>query len=74
MPATRPHRKRISGAASQAPPRRPSTPYPGYLTDEWVDYAIAMMEREKPEKIRRDLVKLGILDKNGNYTARPRNE
>ena len=53
---------------------RPTTPYPGYITDEWFQYAMAMMERETPAKIKRDLVEFGILDKKGNYTAPHRND
>lgn len=74
MPATKPFRKRPSIATKQTLPKRPSNPYPGYLTDEWFRYAMAMMERETPAKIRRDLVKFGIIDKKGNYTALNRNE
>lgn len=74
MPATKPIRKLTSVATKQALPKRPSTPYPGYLTDEWFQYAMAMMERETPAKIKRDLVEFGIIDKKGNYTAPYRND
>jgi hypothetical protein len=74
MPATKLLRKRTSAATNQSLPKRPTTPYPGYLTDEWFQYAMAMMERETPAKIRRDLVEFGILDKKGNYTASYRND
>ncbi len=74
MPATKPPRKRTAAATKQALPKRPSNPYPGYITDEWFRYAMAMMERETPAKIRRDLVEFGIIDKNGNYTAPYRND
>ena len=55
-------------------PKRPEGPYPGYLTDEWFNYAVAMMKRRTPAEIRRDLVKFGIIDKKGNYTAPYRND
>jgi hypothetical protein len=74
MPATKLLRKRTSAATNQSLPKRPTTPYPGYLTDEWFQYAMAMMERETPAKIRRDLEEFGILDKKGNYTAPYRND
>jgi hypothetical protein len=35
---------------------------------------MAMMERETPAKIKRDLVEFGIIDKKGNYTAPYRND
>jgi len=74
MPVTKSPRKRRSVATKPPLPKRPSTPNPGYITDEWFRYAIAMMERETPAKIKRDLVKFGIIDKQGNYTAPYRNE
>ena len=74
MPATKPPRKRTAAATKQTLPKKPSTPYPGYITDEWFRYAMAMMELEKPAKIKRDLVKLGIIDKQGNSTAPYRND
>jgi len=74
MPATKHLRKRTSAAVKKTLPKRPSAPYPGYLTDEWFEYAMAMMKRETPAKIRRDLVKFGILDKEGNYTASSRSD
>jgi len=55
-------------------PKRPEGAYPGYMTDEWFEYAMAMMKRETPAKIKRDLVKFGILDKKGHYTAPYRND
>lgn len=74
MPATKSSSKRLATATKQALPKKPSTPYPGYLTDEWFEYAVAMMERETPAKIKRDLVKFGIIDNKGNYAAPYRND
>jgi hypothetical protein len=35
---------------------------------------MACMERVTPAEVRRDLVKFGIIDKKGNYTAPYRND
>ena len=69
MPATK--TKSSASKATRRPPapKRPSKPFPGYLTDEWYKYTMACMERVTPAEVRRDLVKFGIIDKKGNYTA-----
>lgn len=55
------------------PPKKPSTPYPGYMTDEWHEYAMAMLKRVTKEEFLADLVRFGILDKKGRYTKPYRN-
>jgi hypothetical protein len=74
MPASKPQRKRSAAATKLPMPKKPSTPYPGYITDEWYHYAMECMKRVTPQEVRRDLVKFGIVDKKGNYTAPYRNE
>ena len=73
MPATK-SKPSASKARKPTAPQRPSKPFPGYLTDEWYQYTMACMERVTPAEVRRDLVKFGITDKKGNYTAPYRNE
>lgn len=73
MPAVKPkpsRRKPANGSGSAVPPpKKPSTPYPGYMTDEWHAYAIAMLRSQTKEQFRADLVRFGITDKKGNYTS-----
>lgn len=73
MPATK-TKPNIRQKAGAPKPKRPEGAYPGYMTDEWFEYAMAMMKRETPAKIKRDLVKFGILDKKGHYSAPYRND
>ena len=74
MPATK-TKNSASKAARKLPlPKKPSKPYPGYITDEWFNYAMECMKRVTPDEVRRDLLKLGIIDKSGNYTSAYRNE
>ena len=74
MPATK-TKPSASRAARKLPaPKRPSKPYPGYMTDEWYEYTMACMKRVTPAEVRRDLVKFGIIDKKGNYMAPYRND
>jgi hypothetical protein len=56
-----------------SPSKKPATPNPGYMTDEWHECAMAMIKRLKKEEVRADLVRFGILDKNGRYTKPCRN-
>lgn len=81
MPATKSkpvRRQPGNGTASrggkQALPKKPTTPYPGYMTDEWHAYALAMFRSQTKEQFRADLVRFGITDKQGNYTAPYRND
>lgn len=66
-------RKPANGTATHvgrpALPKKPTTPYPGYMTDEWHAYALAMFRSQIKEQFRADLVRFGITDKQGNYTA-----
>jgi hypothetical protein len=74
MPAIR-NKPIASKTARKLPaPKKPSKPFPGYMTDEWYEYIIASMRRRTPAETRRDLVKCGIIDKKGNYTAPYRND
>jgi|GEM_PF-920700 len=85
MPATskKPLRRRSPAKARSAPrkaapklpppPQKPATPYPGYMTDEWHEYAMAMLKRVTKEEFLADLVRFGILDKKGRYTKPYRN-
>jgi hypothetical protein len=43
------------------------------MTDEWHEYAMAMIKRLTKEEVRADLVRFGILDKKGRYTKPYRN-
>ena len=74
MPAT--SAKTIAAKATRRPPapKRPAGPFPGYLTDEWFEYTIACMKRRTPAESRRHMMKVGIIDKKGNYTAPYRND
>ncbi len=74
MPATKAKPSTPKATRRPPAPKRPVGPYPGYLTDEWFNYTIAMIKRRTPAETRRDLVKFGIIDKNGNYTAPYRND
>ncbi|MBX7209801.1 MAG: hypothetical protein K1X78_15900 [Verrucomicrobiaceae bacterium] len=60
---------RASRAAKPALPKKPSTPYPGYMTDEWHEYGMAVLRSQTKEQFRADLLRFGIIDKKGNYTA-----
>lgn len=74
MPATKTSTSATKAKRRPPAPKRPAGPYPGYLTDEWFNYTVAMMKRRTPAEVRRDLVKSGIIDKKGNYTAPYRND
>lgn len=74
MPATLTKPIATKAARRPAAPKKPSKPFPGYMTDEWYEYIIACMKRRTPAETRRDLVKFGIIDKKGNYTAPYRND
>jgi len=54
-------------------PKKPSTLYPGYMTDEWHRYGMEMLKRVTKEEFLADLVRFGILDKKGRYTKPYRN-
>lgn len=54
-------------------PAKPSTPYPGYMTDEWHEYGMAVLRSQTKAQFRADLVRYGITDKQGKYTAPYRN-
>lgn len=58
-----------SVAGKLAPLKKPSTPYPGYLTDEWYEYARQVIRRTTPEQFRQELIEFGITDKDGKLTA-----
>lgn len=51
------------------PVPKPSTPYPGYMTDEWFEYLRDTMVRATHREVRARLVGAGITDKEGKYTA-----
>lgn len=70
---TRVRSKRALSPKRPSPPQKPATPYPGYMTDEWHEYAMAMIKRLTKEEVRADLVRFGILDKKGRYTKPYRN-
>ena len=74
MPATKTKSSAPKATRRPAAPKRPAGRFPGYLTDEWFEYTIACMKRRTPAETRRDLVKFGIIDKQGNYTAPYRND
>ena len=57
-----------SGGAERLP-KKPAKPYPGYMTDEWHEYAMAVLRSQTKEEFRADLIRFGITDKKGNYTA-----
>lgn len=59
MPATK-TKPSASKARKPPAPKRPSKPFPGYLTDEWYQYTMACMERVTPAEVRRDLVKFEV--------------
>ena len=74
MPAIKTKPAKTSTARSTLAPKKPSGPFPGYLTDEWYEYTMACIKRITPAETRRDLLKIGIIDKQGNYTAPYRND
>jgi hypothetical protein len=67
-------RKPSNGTAKLPPLKKPSTPYPGYMTDEWHEYGMAVLRRTTKDEFRANLLKFGIIDKKGNYTAPYRND
>jgi hypothetical protein len=61
-------------AATKLPPlKKPSTPYPGYMTDEWHQYGMEIIRRTTKEEFLADLLRFGIIDKKGRYTKPYRN-
>ena len=60
------HRK---ASLKMQPLQKPSKPYPGYMTDEWYEYAKEAIRRTTPEEFRRELVEFGITDAHGKLTA-----
>ena len=78
MPAvkTKPVRRKPANGSVRTVslPKKPSTPYPGYMTDEWHAYGLAVLRSQTKEQFRADLVRFGITDKKGNYTAPYRND
>ena len=62
-------RKPSNGTAKLPPLKKPSSPYPGYMTDEWHEYGMAVLRRTTKDEFRANLLKFGIIDKKGNYTA-----
>ena len=47
---------------------RPVTPFPGYMSDEWLDYLLDRIPRIPPAQVRATLIKAGIHDENGQLT------
>jgi hypothetical protein len=73
MPAVKPtttRQKATPRASGKLPPlKKPATPNPGYMTDEWYEYARDAILRTTPAQFRKELVEFGITDKNGKLTA-----
>jgi hypothetical protein len=70
MPATISKSRTASRSVRRAPAlKRPAKPFTGEVTNEWLDYFVAWMKHRTPADVRRDLIKSGIIDKKGNYTA-----
>ena len=73
MPALKPkstsRKPAVRRASKLAPLKKPAKPYPGYLTDEWYQYAKEVIRRTKRAQFRKELVEFGITDKNGKLTA-----
>jgi hypothetical protein len=44
------------------------------MTDEWHEYGMAVLRSQTKEQFRTDLLRFGIIDKKGNYTAPYRND
>ncbi|MFN0075711.1 MAG: hypothetical protein ACKVY0_04470 [Prosthecobacter sp.] len=74
MPATKAKSSTPKVTHRPPAPKRPAGPYPGYLTDEWFNYTVAMMKRTTRAQSRRIMFEAGIIDKKGNYTAPYRND
>jgi len=80
MPATaskssKPRAKSATKAATirHAPVPKPAKPYPGYMTDEWFKYLDDRMARLTKAEVRATLIRAGIKDKDGKFTAPYRN-
>ena len=69
--SSQPRAKSVSKATAALGPRvpKPSKPYPGYMTDEWCAYLSDSMKRLTKAQVEATLVRAGIKDKQGNYTA-----
>jgi hypothetical protein len=44
------------------------------MTDEWHEYGMAVLRRTTRDEFRANLLKFGIIDENGKYTAPYRND
>jgi hypothetical protein len=68
-PSRKPANASTNGQTKLPPLTKPASPYPGYMTDEWFEYGMAVLRSTTREEFRADLVRFGITDKKGNYTA-----